>query len=107
MKRLLIATILPLSATLAGVYVARPAPAAQTGGDHYALLIGVNKYDDVRAINRNANLAFAERDSEQIAEALLGRGFPPDKVLIMSTAAARGGELYPTAANVRRQVKGL
>lgn len=72
-----------------------------------ALLIGVNKYDDARAIHRDGNLSFAERDAQQLAAALEARGFAADSIVTMTTGSQRNDRLYPTAANIRRQVRAI
>jgi uncharacterized caspase-like protein len=76
-------------------------------GRRYALLIGVNTYDNVKAIKRVQNASFAERDAQQLAETLRGRGFARDSVLAMTTAESRHDGRFPTAANIRKQVKAL
>jgi uncharacterized caspase-like protein len=76
-------------------------------GERYALLIGVNTYENVRAIKRDANLRFAERDAERLAAVLRGRGFAADAVITLSTAQAPNDDRYPTGANIRRQVNAL
>ena len=48
-------------------------------GRRYALLIGVNTYDNVKAIKRDQNLSFAERDAQQLAETLRGAGSRPTR----------------------------
>jgi uncharacterized caspase-like protein len=88
--------------------VAREGPAADdSAGRRYALVIGVNKYDDVNAILRSENLKFAERDADQIADGLRRCGFDADSVIVMTTAVARTDDRFPTAANIRKQVKAI
>jgi uncharacterized caspase-like protein len=74
-------------------------------GKRYALLIGVNSYDNVKAIKRDGNLSFAESDAQRLAETLRGRRFAPDTIVTMTTAESRDNPHYPSAANVRKQVK--
>ena len=83
----------------------RPPAAEADEGRGYALLIGVNTYDDVKAIKRTATLSFAERDADQLAEVLHGLRYAPDAVVTMTTARTRDDPRYPTAANIRKQVK--
>ena len=76
-------------------------------GRRYALLIGVNRYDNVKAIKRDQNPSFAERDAQQLAETLRGRGFAADSVVAMTTAESRDDGRFPTAVNIRKQVKAI
>ena len=103
----LIAPILCLSvATAIG---SEPSPRADgAGGARHALLIGINNYEGgAEALKRAGNLTYAARDAEQIGEALRARGFAPTNLVVMTTSVGQADKLYPTAANVRAQVRAL
>jgi uncharacterized caspase-like protein len=94
-----------IALTIACLALARPHAAVAGEGRGYALLIGVNKYNDVKAIKRNENLSYAERDADQLAEALHGVRYTPDSVVTMTTARTRDDPRHPTAAHIRKEVK--
>ena len=78
-------------------------PAAHAEGKQLALLIGVDKYSDGSGF---ASLKYTEQDVAQLAEVLLGVGYRPEHVRLMTLK--RGNEdsrFYPSLRNVRREIK--
>jgi uncharacterized caspase-like protein len=94
-----------LAVNLVCLAAVRPHAATASERRNYSLLIGVNKYDHLGEIKRDENLSFAERDAEELSEALRFVGYAPDAVVTMTTAGSRDNPHYPTAANIRKQVK--
>ncbi len=85
--------VLPLAAAVA---LAQP-----VGGKKYALLVGVNRYDDA-SLQR---LAFAEKDVTDAATLLKHQGY---SVVLMTLAdGRRDRDRAPTGANVRARVTEL
>jgi uncharacterized caspase-like protein len=78
-----------------------------TEAHRYALLIGVNTYDDVKAIKRDQNLSFAENDAQEMADTICAAGFAAADVVAMTTARSRNDTRFPTAAKIRKQVKAI
>lgn len=89
------------------VLVPLPARSGEAPGSKYALLIGVNKYDNAKSLGRDANLNFADNDAEQMAKALVGSGFLSSQVVTLNTGKDAKSPLYPRAANIRQQLKTL
>jgi uncharacterized caspase-like protein len=75
--------------------------------NRHALVIGINRYENLKALGAPKDLDFAENDAQQIAAALRGTGFAPGHVVIMTTQGGRSSKLYPSAANIRKQVEEL
>ncbi|MGA2701591.1 MAG: caspase family protein [Isosphaeraceae bacterium] len=76
-------------------------------GRRYALIIGVNTYDNGLVIKGDVKTLFAESDAARFAQTLRSRGFSPDSIVTMTTALPRDNPRYPTAANVREQIKAI
>jgi uncharacterized caspase-like protein len=72
-----------------------------------ALLIGVNKYENVAAIDRKDDLKFAENDAQGLGQALRAAGFADEDVVVMTTAEPADGRLSPRAANIRKELRSL
>jgi uncharacterized caspase-like protein len=77
----------------------------RTAGRKLALCIGVNKYLDPRAIDRNGNLEFADNDASELAKALRNAGFGDDDVVIMTTSEPEVRQ--PRASNIRKALKSM
>jgi uncharacterized caspase-like protein len=75
--------------------------------NRYALLIGVNRYENLKALGAPKNLDFAENDALQIAGVLRSTGFAASRIVTMTTQSDRTSKLYPSAANIRKQVEEL
>lgn len=75
----------------------------ETAGGRWALIIGVEAYDDRRILP----LQFAVDDAEGLAEALIAGGaFQPENVIVLSSGA-KDPELQPTRKNVLLQLERL
>lgn len=83
------------------------ADAAPAEAESYALLIGVNRYEDVASIGRTENWRFAEEDAIDLARVLRQSAYRPENVIVMTTREATHPHLYPRAANIRSQLKAL
>ena len=71
-------------------------------GDKYALLVGVHRYDK----NELRDLPYAEADMTALADVLKKAGYK--RVVLMTEAGgADDPRFLPTAANVRKTLKGL
>ena len=66
-----------------------PAP-AQAQGRKFALLVGVDKYDEGSGL---ASLSYSEQDVEQLAEVLRKAGYPDDRLRILTVQ--RGNNVDP------------
>jgi tetratricopeptide (TPR) repeat protein len=89
----------PASAQKAkGKAKARPAPA----GQRYALLVGVKQYDKAEL----RGLDYTENDVTALAELFKNAGYKR-VVLLTQTRGAFEARYLPTAANIRRELKGL
>ena len=72
--------------------------------DNYALLIGVNEYNNV------SHLQFCEADAELMKHALKRGGFPEDHIFLMTKAESRRSnrpDLEPTRSNIIRMIDSL
>jgi hypothetical protein len=80
-----------------------PQPVREKHG-RYALLIGVNKYENADTF---AELAFAENDVNALAEVL--REAKYDEVVLLTTTEGKekGSDYKPSGENIRREVKRL
>ena len=76
--------------------------AAPPLGEKYALLVGVREYDK----NELRNLPYTEADVEALADVLRKAGY--ERVVLMTqTEGAKHTRFLPTAANIRKALKGL
>jgi hypothetical protein len=82
-------------------------PPTEQPGRPYALLVGVNEYEQAAAIGRARNLGQADRDAVNLARALYEVGYQPENVIVMTTNEPQGKPLYPSASHVRQELKGL
>ena len=94
------ATVLALAGLAAGVAFAhRP---GRKGGERYALLVGVRKYDP----NELRSLPYSEADVTELAAVLKASGYKPGNVVPMTqTLGAEDTRLLPLAANVRKELR--
>jgi serine/threonine protein kinase/uncharacterized caspase-like protein len=83
-----------------------PAPSEEKLED-YALLIGVDRYDDFRAIGREKNLQFADRDAAELAQTLREGGYRPENVVVMTSGETGHPQFAPRAANIRTQLRNM
>ena len=83
------------------------APAAKTtsGGQRWALVVGINEYASL------PRLRYARQDAEAIAEALVKQcGFPKTNVVLMTDSAQLRADdfpRYPTRGNLRSRINQL
>ncbi|MDH7569551.1 MAG: caspase family protein, partial [Armatimonadota bacterium] len=82
---------------------AMPRCAAAPAGTQWALLIGVEKYENPMI----SPLRFAVSDVKALGEALVEVGFPKEKVLVMTSDLPRESPLYPTNMNVMQVLSDL
>ena len=68
--------------------------------NNYALLIGVNEYDNV------SGLQFCDADAKLMNYALKEGGFPEDHIFLMTSSASRD-DLKPTRANIIRMIDSM
>lgn len=76
-------------------------PLAKPAGVHYALVVGVNDYEDQKHLK---NLAFAENDAKVLAETLRNAGFRVT-LLLSSQAGAQGTAKANIEANYLNLLK--
>jgi tetratricopeptide (TPR) repeat protein len=88
-------------AALLALFTAAPLPAAEKGG-RYALLVGVRQYDR----SQLTPLSYTENDVTVLAEVFKAGGYRR-VVLLTQSRGAFEARYLPTAANVRRELKGL
>ena len=75
---------------------------AAPNGNHFALLIGVSRYDNASL----AELPGAEPDAVDLANALANNGYRRENVVTMTLrTGAEDPRLLPTANNIRKQLK--
>ena len=94
---------LTLALVVAGL-ASRPSVGQQkkSGGDKYALLVGVRKYDP----NELRGLPYSEPDVVELSGVLKAEGYKPGNVVLMTqTAGADDTRFLPLAANVRKELK--
>ena len=94
---------LTLALVVAGL-ASRPSLGQQkkSGGDKYALLVGVRKYDP----NELRGLPYSEPDVVELSGVLKAEGYKPGNVVLMTqTAGADDTRFLPLAANVRKELK--
>ncbi|MGA7497274.1 MAG: caspase family protein, partial [Isosphaeraceae bacterium] len=94
---------LTLALVVAGL-TSRPSLGQQkkSGGDKYALLVGVRKYDP----NELRGLPYSEPDVVELSGVLKAEGYKPGNVVLMTqTAGADDTRFLPLAANVRKELK--
>ena len=94
---------LTLALVVAGL-ASRPSVGQQkkSGGDKYALLVGVRKYDP----NELRGLPYSEPDVVELSSVLKAEGYKPGNVVLMTqTAGADDTRFLPLAANVRKELK--
>ena len=73
----------------------------KSGGDKYALLVGVRKYDP----NELRGLPYSEPDVVELSGVLEAEGYKPGNVVLMTqTAGADDTRFLPLAANVREEL---
>jgi tetratricopeptide (TPR) repeat protein len=77
-------------------------PAQAMAGERYALLVGVRQYDKAEL----TPLEYTERDVSVLAEYLRRSGYKR-VVLMTQTDGANESRYLPTAANIRKELKGL
>lgn len=65
----------------------------RTAGGRWALLVGVNKYQNLSSLN------YATRDMQQLKAKLLNLGFPENQIVLLSDAATDTDNL-PTKKNI-------
>src|SRR4051794_32665498 len=76
-------------------------PGAASAGQRYALLVGVRQYDRSQLTSLN----FTENDVAALAELLRNAGYKR-VVLMTQKRGADEARYLPTAANIRRELKG-
>ena len=69
------------------------------GGQKWALVVGINQYSNIPALN------YATADAKALYESLLKAGFPADNVMLMTDSGV--GHLYPTRGNLRARIDQL
>jgi hypothetical protein len=97
--RACLAALVPL---LAAVVLIAPSKAQPPRGKKCALLVGVRAYEH-RSLD---DLRFTENDVEELADLLRGGGFA-EVVVLTSTRGERSAAARPTAANIRKRLRGL
>jgi formylglycine-generating enzyme required for sulfatase activity len=71
------------------------------GGERYALLVGVRKYDP----NELRDLPYSEADVTELAGVLKGAGYKPDNIVLMTqTVGAEDTRFLPLAGNIRKEL---
>ena len=94
---------LTLALVVAGL-ASRPSLGQQkkSGGDKYALLVGVRKYDP----NELRGLPYSEPNVVELSGVLKAEGYKQGNVMLMTqTVGAEDTRLLPLAANVRKELK--
>ncbi len=79
---------------------------AQGDGRQVAILIGVNNYENAK-LKGAGNLKYADGDARRLGDALAVSGFSRDGIVVMNTGEPRESPRYPTATNIRKQLKGI
>ena len=69
------------------------------GGQKWALVVGINQYSNVPALN------YATADAKALYESLLKAGFPADNIMLMIDTAT--SHLNPTRGNLRARIDQL
>lgn len=69
------------------------------GGQKWALVVGINEYSNVPA------LQYASADAKGLYNALIKAGFPSDNIMLMTDTAT--GPMYPTRGNLRARINQL
>jgi len=73
-----------------------------SGGDHYALLVGVRQYDPTQL----TTLRYTENDVNQLSQVLTGTGYASENLVLMTQSiGARNYQLLPTSRQIRKQLK--
>src|SRR3954451_6992551 len=76
--------------------------AARTGGDKYALVVGVRTYDP----NELHNLPYSETDATGLARVFRENGYRPDNVVLLTqSTGADDPRFTPTAERIRAELK--
>lgn len=74
-------------------------PAAEPGGRHWALLIGVNDYAEID------DLQFCSRDMRSLRDQLIASGFPEEQVFLLHDTAVDARYHLPNRLNIERQLQ--
>jgi hypothetical protein len=87
--------------SLAFTTVAQPAQAAD--GTKFALLVGVDKYEEGSGFRP---LAYTQHDVDHLAQVLLTSGYRPDNMRVLTMInGAKDTRLWPSARNIRREIE--
>lgn len=75
-------------------------------GKRFALLVGVSRFENKAAL-KQPDLDCPDRDADALAKVLLANGYSAQTLRLMTTDVKPGRLLYPSAANIRAQLKDL